>query len=131
MLILPSSTADGFGNCSGLGRTSGGVMTAPQRPTRAGSAPSIAFCWDVLPQYAARLIKAAIDRLGRECIVIGSRPTVPIEGMEKVLAQRVHWVDSQSPLRWRDLGLEAPDILIQAGWSYPHFTALGREIRAR
>ena len=45
----------------------------------------IVFSWHGLPQYAARLIRAAIDRLGRPCLVIGSRPTVPVEGMERIL----------------------------------------------
>ena len=45
----------------------------------------IAFSWNGLPQYAARLIGKAAQRLGEDCAVIGSRPDVPVEGMEKVL----------------------------------------------
>lgn len=91
---------------------------------------SVAFSWNGLPQYAAHLICAAIDRLGQECIVVGSRPTVPVEGMERVLGQKVFWVDSTKPVSWGDLDLEPPSIFFQSGWSYPAFGALGREAKA-
>ena len=91
---------------------------------------NIAFSWNGLPQYAARLIRAAIDRIGEECIVIGSMPNVPVKGMEDVLGQKVHWVDARRPVRWRDLGLEPPAVYFQSGWSYPAFSSLGREVKA-
>ena len=90
----------------------------------------VAFSWNGLPQYAARLIRAAIEQLGHECIVIGSRPTVPVEGMERALGQKIYWVDSAKPASWRDLGLEPPQVFFQSGWSYPAFSALGRGAKA-
>lgn len=92
--------------------------------------PSIAFSWDGLPQYGARFIRAAVDRLGQKCVVVGSRPLVPVRGMEQVLGQPIHWVERDRPVRWQDIGLAAPDIFFQAGWSYPHFTTLGCETKA-
>ena len=93
--------------------------------------PRVAFSWNGLPQYAARLIRAAIDRLGHECAVIGSRPTVPVKGMEDALGQPVHWVDSDITITWRELGVPVPTIFIQSGWSYQAFAALGREVKAQ
>lgn len=90
----------------------------------------IAFSWNGLPQYAARLIRAAIKQLGQECIVVGSRPTIPVAGMERALGQSVIWVDADKPMRWRDLGLDPPSIFFQSGWSYPAFAALGRDAKA-
>lgn len=90
---------------------------------------NIAFSWHGLPQYAARLIRAAIDLVGEECIVIGSRPNVPVKGMEDVLGQKVYWVDARRPVRWHDLGLEPPTVYFQSGWSYPAFSSLGREVK--
>lgn len=92
-------------------------------------AKTIAFSWNGLPQYAARLIRAGVQRSGRECIVIGSRPTVPVEGMERALGQAIHWVDPARPIGWRDLGLEPPGVFFQSGWAYPAFSALGREVK--
>ena len=91
---------------------------------------SIVFSWYGLPQYAARLIRAAIELLDHECAVIGSRPTVPVLGVEEALGQKVIWVDPMKPLTWRDVGIEVPQIFIQSGWSYPAFASLGRQVKA-
>lgn len=91
--------------------------------------PNIAFSWNGLPQYAARLLRAAIGRLGQDCAVVGSKPSVPVKGMEEALGQKVHWVDAAKPVRWSDLGLPVPDIYFQSGWAYPAFSALGREVK--
>ena len=90
----------------------------------------IAFSWNGLPQYAARLLKHAIKNLGYQAVVIGSRPTVPIEGMEQALGQPVHWIDADSPVSWRDLGMDPPRIFFQSGWAYPGFKQLGREVKS-
>jgi glycosyltransferase involved in cell wall biosynthesis len=90
----------------------------------------IAFSWNGLPQYAARLMKTTIDRLRENCTVIGSQPCLPVRGMEEVLGQAVHWVDASQPVSWSELGLEVPLIFVQSGWSYPAFCALGREVKA-
>lgn len=89
----------------------------------------IAFSWNGLPQYAARLIESAADRLGEPCIVVGSRPNVPVEGMERILGQSVYWLDAAEPTGWAELGLPIPRIFVQSGWSYPAFASLGREVK--
>lgn len=92
----------------------------------------IAFSWNGLPQYAARLLRAAIERLGGVGLmpVIGTRPSVPVEGMEAALGQAVHWVDADSPQSWTELGLPVPKLFFQSGWGYPAFNALGAEVKA-
>lgn len=91
--------------------------------------PRVAISWNGLPQYAARQIRAAMDKLGGDVPVIGSRPAVPVEGMERVLGKPVHWVDADVPQSWAGLGLPVPDVFVQSGWSYPAFSALGREVK--
>lgn len=90
----------------------------------------IAFSWDGLAQYSAKLIKSSIDKLNEPCVVIASKPLVPIQGMENILKQPVHWIDSYKSITWAQLGLEVPTIYIQAGWSYPAFSSLGHEVKA-
>lgn len=90
---------------------------------------TVAFSWNGLPQYAARLIRAAIDSLGEDCVVVGSKPEVPVEGMDAILGRPAHWVDANRALRWRDLGLAPPAVFVQSGWAYPAFNALGNETR--
>jgi glycosyltransferase involved in cell wall biosynthesis len=89
----------------------------------------IAFSWNGLPQFAARLIRAALDKIGENCIVVGSRPSVPILGMEEALGRPVHWLDAAQAASWRAMGCAVPDIFIQSGWAYPAFCSLGREVK--
>ena len=83
-----------------------------------------------MPQYAARLISAAIKGLNQPCAVIGSRPEVPVRGVEEALGQEVHWVDARSRASWVALGLAVPQVYFQSGWAYPAFNSLGDEVRA-
>lgn len=94
------------------------------------NAHNIAFSWNGLPQYAARALRAAIHRLGRDCVVIGSKPKVPVKGIEEALGQRVIWIEADTNTTWNRLGLDVPDIFIQSGWSYPAFSSLGQEVKA-
>ena len=91
---------------------------------------SIAFSWQGLPQYAARQLRPAIAQLGQACPVIGTRPEVPIQGMEAALGQPIHWVEAAQSVRWADLGLAVPRVFFQAGWACQSFNALGDEVRA-
>lgn len=91
----------------------------------------ISFSWNGLPQYAARLIRAAIEQFGggQSISVIGTRPSVPVEGMEAALGQPIHWVDVNTPQSWSGLGLPVPKLFFQSGWSYPALNALGKEVK--
>lgn len=89
----------------------------------------VAVAWNGLPFYAARLIRAGIERVDVPVDAIGSKPSVPIEGMEEELGQPVSWIDNEKPHSWEDMGLPVPDLLIHTGWRYPGFNSLGREVR--
>ncbi len=91
---------------------------------------TVAFSWQGLPQYAARQLRAAIDRIPGGAAVVGTRPGVPIQGMEAALGQPIHWVESGDDATWAGLGLPVPRVFFQAGWSCPAFQALGDEVRA-
>ena len=91
----------------------------------------IAFSWYGMPQYAGRLIKAAIQALGQECVVLGSRPSVPVRGMDEAVGQEIIWIEPSKALRWHDLGIEVPSLFVQSGWGYRAFAALGREVKAQ
>lgn len=92
----------------------------------------IAFAWPGLPDYASRCIRAVIDRHGVPVPVIGTRPGVPIEGMEDSLGQEIHWIDGKDvDITWEKLGLSPPAVLIQGGYFLPAFNSLGRQCRAR
>ena len=93
------------------------------------SEAKIAIAWSGLPFYAARLIRAGIEKLREPIYVIGSRPRVPIEGMEKALGQPIHWIDDKQRCSWSLLKIPAPDIFIHTGWNNRGFNDLGREVR--
>lgn len=87
----------------------------------------IAVAWNGLPAYGARLIRAAQDRVG-QFPVLGTQPNVPIEGMEGILGQQVHWLEEESHPTWQQLGLPVPKIYFQTGWGHPPLNALGEEV---
>lgn len=91
----------------------------------------IAIAWSGLPAYAARLIHAAVKNINCRFIIIGSKPSVPIQGMEEIVGQPIHWVEVERTCSWQELGLEVPDILIQTGWRNRAFNDLGRAVRAQ
>lgn len=90
----------------------------------------IAFAWPGLPDYAARCIRAAIDRLAVPVTVVGTRPGVPIEGMERSLGQDVHWIaDNEATIDWPLLGVTPPDVLFVGGYVTPAINALAAKSR--
>jgi glycosyltransferase involved in cell wall biosynthesis len=92
--------------------------------------PTTAFSWNGLPQYAARQLAAAIAAIGQDCLVVGSRAQVPIQGVESALGQPVFWVEPSRPTSWAALGLPVPMVFFQSGWAYPAFNSLGDEVRS-
>jgi len=92
---------------------------------------NVAFSWSGLPHYGARLLRGFIQSWNAPCPVIGTRPDVPLRGIEEALGQSVVWVGRGDPsLSWAGLGLPTPSAFFQAGWSEPSFVALGNEVRA-
>ena len=89
----------------------------------------LAFLWSGLPDYAARQIRAVVDR-GHRVDVIATRPRVPIEGMERSLGQPVRWIEPDESPSFEALGLGAPEVLFQGGYFVRAFNALARQARA-
>lgn len=89
----------------------------------------VAIAWSGLPFYAARLIRAGIDALGEPVVLIGTRPKVPISGMEEALGQRIVWIDEERPASWKSIGVSPPRVFIHTGWRFRAFNSLGAEVR--
>jgi glycosyltransferase involved in cell wall biosynthesis len=93
---------------------------------------SVVFLWSGLPDYGARLIRGFIERSNVNVQVVATKPSVPIEGMERSLGQAVHWIEAKdSNISWERLGLSAPDVLFQGGWAQQSFCALAELARSR
>jgi glycosyltransferase involved in cell wall biosynthesis len=93
-------------------------------------APRVAFAWNELPEYAARVLARARQRLGPDEVPIVANPArVPVQGLDNLLG-RVHWIDDADRPGWSDLGLTVPDVFFVVGWKYRHFARLRREVRA-
>ena len=90
----------------------------------------IAVGWNGLPLYGAKLIAAARENVGYNFNVIGTRPKVPILGMDELLPTNLYWLNAGGDYSWKDLGLEVPDVFFQSGWRYRHFISLADEVRA-
>jgi glycosyltransferase involved in cell wall biosynthesis len=74
-------------------------------------------------------MRRAIAALDQPCAVVGSRPSVPVDGMESALGQKILWLDANKPISWSDLQLRAPKVYFQSGWRYPAFAALGDQVK--
>lgn len=90
----------------------------------------IGFLWPGLPDYAARCIRAVIERSPYSITVVATQPNVPIEGMEHSLGRSVIWVEaSDDTVTWSQFAESPPDILFCGGYSVSAFNALAREVR--
>ncbi|MBF9024373.1 glycosyltransferase [Rhodobacterales bacterium HKCCD6035] len=94
---------------------------------------NLSFLWIELPDYAARslayLASAIDDKYNVN--IIATRPSVPIEGMDEVLGNKLYWIPFDSEPCWSDLGLPVPDILFVAGYNYLPFKTLHFEVLER
>ena len=89
-----------------------------------GGGNRIALGWHGLPAYAVRSIRAVAE----EFPVVASRAAVPFTGLDEMLPNRIHWVENDRYVTWRELGLDVPEVFFQPAWSTPCFNALGREV---
>lgn len=91
----------------------------------------ICFAWSGFPQYAARCIAAFVRATAEKVVVIGTRPDVPIEGMEALVGCPVYWVDENAETHTlRELLGELPRLFVVSGWSIPSFNRFRDEVRA-
>jgi glycosyltransferase involved in cell wall biosynthesis len=90
----------------------------------------IAFSWNELPAYGAKLLKAGIEKINSDVTIVATIPKVPIKGMEEILGQNVNWIGQDGIFSWKQIGLKVPDIFFQAGTYYvSSFKNLGDEVR--
>lgn len=80
----------------------------------------ICFAWEGFPQYAARCVRALVDAIDEDIVVAATRPTVPIEGMEKLCGCRVVWVEPNDSRTLEDALGCVPHVIF-SGWSIPVF----------
>lgn len=99
--------------------------------TKAQTGPSsrVAVAWNELPFYAARLIREGIERVDVPAAVLGSRPSVPIKGVEEALGHPIRWIDNEVPQSWSELEIPVPGVFVHTGWRYTGFNTLAREVR--
>jgi hypothetical protein len=89
----------------------------------------IAVSWHGLPQYAARLLRVFCDQAHEEVAVVGTRPQVPVRGIEEALGRPIKWIEeAHASLIWSDIGMPIPDVYVQSGWGCRPFVSLGKEV---
>jgi glycosyltransferase involved in cell wall biosynthesis len=91
----------------------------------------IVISWDGLPQYAARLLKEFLKSNYQSISIIGTKPVVPIKGMEEIIGKEIIWINKDhESLTWGLLNLPVPEIFVQSGWSIKPFADLAGEVRS-
>lgn len=90
----------------------------------------ICFTWRGFPQYAARCIADFVKKGREEVVVVGVRPSVPIEGMEKLVGCPVKWVGLDDHTSFDALGLDVPRVMFMSGWETTPFNDLYAEVKA-
>ena len=88
------------------------------------------FAWSGFPQYAARCIGAYVDSTRDDCIVVATRPAVPIKGMEDVCKCPVLWIEVDDTGKFMTRLPCVPDVLFVDGWSIKPFNLLRDRVRA-
>ncbi len=88
----------------------------------------VCFVWDGFPQYAARCIRAFVERVDERVVVLATQPSVPVRGMEEVCGCRVVWInyDKVSLRHW--VG-EIPRVIFVSGWKIAAFNRFCEEVR--
>lgn len=101
----------------------------------------ICFAWDGFPQYGARAVAALVHATTERVVVLATRPSVPVEGMEMLAGCEVRWLQSfnsrdgvfedGTPFRGlHETFGETPRALFTSGWRKAQVRALRREVRA-
>jgi glycosyltransferase involved in cell wall biosynthesis len=90
----------------------------------------IAISWSGMPIYAAKLIKEGIANNDNEITLLSTNLQVPIEVTQEITKHKIYVIDSQSDIKWCDLGMEVPEIFFQAGWFVSSFNQLGLQVKS-
>lgn len=109
-----------------------GEASSPTGESRRGGLRdlSLAVAWTGLPPYGLNNIRALVAYLDLVPIVVGTRPDVSYDSIQKVSGLPIHWVDPvDTTVTWARLGERIPDVLVVSGWATRPFNDLGREVR--
>ena len=89
----------------------------------------ICFAWDGFPQYAARCIRAFVQTTEEPVVVLATKPTVPIKGMDELCGCEIKWIEREEPRTLRELLGEVPKCIFIGGWNIPSFNHFRDEAR--
>ncbi len=89
----------------------------------------ICFCWVGFPQYAARCIRAFVEKTDERVAVVATRPRVPVKGMEEACGCEVFWIGEDEPRLLREVVGEMPRCVFLDGWNAPALNRYRDEVR--
>lgn len=91
----------------------------------------IVFGWRGFPQYAARCVGAFVKVSKEPVVVVGPKPMVPVEGMERVCGCPVYWTDRVHDFSSQVTAFKPEDVstLIVSGWGIPALDDLREKVR--
>lgn len=89
----------------------------------------ICFAWDGFPQYAARCVGAFAASTDERVAVVATRPSVPIEGMERLCGCEIIWIVANDTRHLKELFGEIPRAIVVSGWGIEAFNAYSNEVR--
>lgn len=89
----------------------------------------ICFAWKGFPQYAARCVGAFVRATKERVVVVATRPSVPIEGMEELSQCDVLWLEPNDGRPLKDVVGGMPRAIIASGWYVPAFLRFCKEVR--
>lgn len=90
----------------------------------------IVFGWRGFPQYAARCVGAFVKASQEPVVVVGPKPMVPVEGMERVCGCPVYWTDRVHDFSSQVTAFKPEDVstLIVSGWGIPALDDLREKV---
>lgn len=91
----------------------------------------ICFAWEGFPQYAARCVGAFVKSTTERVVVLATRPSVPVEGMEAAAGCEVHWVANRQQADVIGILGEYPRYMFTSAWHSPAFSASWGMIREK
>ena len=90
----------------------------------------ICFVWSQLPQYAARCIGHFVAHTDEECVVLASKPRVPVKGMEQFCGCPIHWFSENVDVDVKKLLGTIPRVAIINGWGVAAFNSIRDQVRS-
>jgi glycosyltransferase involved in cell wall biosynthesis len=74
-------------------------------------------------------MRLIVPELGDKIAILATPGPQSQQEIEGALGAPIHIAPEVSDLRWRQLGLEVPQLFFHTGWAYPNFRSLAREVK--